>query len=32
MEREELIERLKGYEWNDVEFKRGATRRSRLSL
>ena len=22
MEREELIERLKGYEWNDVEFKR----------
>ena len=22
MEREELIERLKGYEWNDVEFKK----------
>ena len=22
MEREELLERLKGYEWNDVEFKR----------
>ena len=22
MEREELIERLKGYEWNDIEFKR----------
>ena len=22
MDREELIERLKGYEWNDVEFKR----------
>ena len=22
MEKEELIERLKGYEWNDVEFKR----------
>jgi ATP-dependent DNA helicase RecG len=22
MERDELIERLKGYEWNDVEFKR----------
>src|SRR6516225_2278660 len=23
MDREELIERLKGYEWNDVEFKKG---------
>ena len=22
MERDELIERLKGYEWNDIEFKR----------
>ena len=22
MERDELIERLKGYEWNDVEFKK----------
>ena len=22
MEREELIERIKGYEWNDIEFKR----------
>ena len=21
MEREELLERLKGYEWNDIEFK-----------
>ena len=22
MDREELIERLKGYEWNDIEFKK----------
>ena len=22
MERDELIERLKGYEWNDIEFKK----------